>query len=237
MVLYGVACDDAVNQRGAGVLLTKVIRMKNIVILILFCALRPLSSQTKVEEGPTIPSLPDVNPQILKLVIEDQWDRGNDMFGQSKPTTPTGIDWKRVSERDEERHGEVHKLLSANQLKSARDYYFAALIFQHSTRADDLMFGHVLAMTAVSKGDASAKWMAAATLDRYLNALGQPQVFGTQFHCDQGKGWTLEPYNRQTLSDAERALWSVNSVADQERMLRDMQNGVSGGPTQVRTCK
>ena len=210
--------------------------MKCTAILLVFCALQ-LFSQTKSGEGPTIPNLPDVNPQILKLAIEDQWDRGNDMFGQGKAAPPKDIDWKSVNEHDEQRHAEVHKLVNANQLKSGKDYYFAALIFQHSTKADDLMFGHVLAMTAVSKGDVPAKWMAAATLDRYLNALGQPQVFGTQFHCDQAKGWTLEPYDRQALSDSERALWSVNSLADQERMLKDMQNGVSGGPTPFRSCK
>ena len=29
---------------------------------------------------PTVPDLPGVNPEILTLVVQDQWDRGVDMF-------------------------------------------------------------------------------------------------------------------------------------------------------------
>jgi hypothetical protein len=38
---------------------------------------------------------------------------------------------------------------------------------------------HVPAVTAVAKGSAAAKWLAAVTMDRYLQTINQPQVFGT----------------------------------------------------------
>jgi hypothetical protein len=43
-----------------------------------------LSAQTTI--SPTIPNEADVNPELLKLVILDQWDRGSDMFGDRHPT-------------------------------------------------------------------------------------------------------------------------------------------------------
>jgi hypothetical protein len=43
-----------------------------------------LSAQTTI--SPTIPNETDVNPELLKLVILDQWDRGSDMFGDRHPT-------------------------------------------------------------------------------------------------------------------------------------------------------
>jgi hypothetical protein len=44
----------------------------------------------------------------------------------------------------------------------------ASFIFQHGNTVEDCLFAHVLAMEALVKGDESAKWIAAATLDRYL---------------------------------------------------------------------
>ena len=38
---------------------------------------------------------------------------------------------------------------------------------------------HTLAMVAVARGDADARWIGAATLDRYLQAIGRPQVYRT----------------------------------------------------------
>ena len=47
-------------------------------------ALSVLVAQTP--NSPTIPNEADVNPELLKLVILDQWDRGSDMFGDRHPT-------------------------------------------------------------------------------------------------------------------------------------------------------
>jgi hypothetical protein len=38
------------------------------------------------------------------------------------------------------------------------------------------------------KSDLDARWIAAATLDRYLQRIGQPQVFGTQFSSTMENG-------------------------------------------------
>lgn len=187
--------------------------------------------------GPAEPKLKDVNPEILRLVIEDQWDRGNDMFGKGQVRPASNINWKVITERDAERHKAARKLLAEGQLQSGSDYFFASLIFQHSEKPDDLLLAHVLAVTAVAKGKSTARWMAAATLDRYLHSIGKPQVFGTQFYSTGPKKWTMEPYDQNALSDAERALWCVVPLARQNAILAALNNGEGNASTSLPDCK
>jgi hypothetical protein len=122
--------------------------------------------------------------------------------------------------------------LAAGQLISALDFHDAAFIFQHGDTPDDYLLAHILAMEAVVKGDTSSKWIAAATLDRYLMTIGQKQVFGTQYpdntylyylqHSndpDLGekikavpKGTTQQPYNDQLVPDTLRADFCVPAL-------------------------
>jgi hypothetical protein len=185
--------------------------------------------------SPTIPDLKDVNPDILKLVIYDQWDRGNDMFGDHHPASDAKVDWDAVSKRDSERRDAVRKLLADGKLVTGKDYRFAALILQHSPDTAGYLLAHVLATTAVGKGD-DARWLAAATMDRYLQSLNQPQVFGTQFRQSDGT-WTMEPFDRQAMSDAIRATWCVVPLAEQELALKDLQSGKPMRGTGIQDCK
>ena len=83
-------------------------------------------------------------------------------------------------------------------------------------------------MEAMVRGSASAKWIAAATLDRYLQFVKQPQVFGTQYTMDPThpvhvagapfpSGRTLEPYNESFLSDSIRTDFCVPTLAQQKQ--------------------
>jgi hypothetical protein len=169
---------------------------------------------------PTIPNLPDVNPRLLRLAIQDQSDRGNDLFSGKQVETPQNLD---VPKRDAERQAEVRTLLSEGQIKTGRDYYFAGLIFQHSESSEKLLLAHVLAVTSLAKGDKSAGWLSAATLDRYLWSIKHPQVFGTQNQTGPDNKETMEPYDRIFISDKIRAAWGVNSLMEQEKSLKDAQ--------------
>ena len=113
--------------------------------------------------SPTIPKLPDVNPELLNLVIYDQWDRGNDLFGDHHRSPDEKVD---VNQRDEERREALRKLLAEGKLQTAKDYRFAALLLRHSPDSAGYLLAHVLAVTAVGKDDSSSKWLAAATMDR-----------------------------------------------------------------------
>ncbi len=185
---------------------------------------------------PTIPPLKDVNPEVLRLVVEDQWDRGNDMFGQGQVKSQKDLDWKVIGAHDDARHQAIRDLLTAGKLKTVNDFNFASLIFQHSGNPSDLMLAHLLSSTSVSMGG-NGKWMMAATLDRYLQSIKQPQIFGTQFITTEGHTWTMEPYNRTTLTDAERALWCVVPLAQQDKILENWNKGSSGASTGIEGCK
>jgi len=111
--------------------------------------------------------------ELAKLYNEDQGDR--DIHpGQVS-------DWEAIGIRDEQRELRVKQLLAEGQLRSGADYYHAAMVLQHATSPDDFLLAHDLCVVAISKGEKKAKWLAAASLDRFLINIGRPQRFGTQF--------------------------------------------------------
>jgi len=154
-----------------------------------------------------MPTLTDANPELVRLVIDDQWDRGNDMFGKGQVRDP--LDGKTVGDHDAARRRAVRGMLAKGEIKTASDYYFSALIFQHSSDSRGFILAHVLSMTAAAKGNEAARYMAAATMDRYLHSINQPQIFGTQFFHGADNSWTMDPYDRNAISDSERAIWCV----------------------------
>lgn len=134
------------------------------------------------------------------------------------------IDWSAVSRTDVERRVQTRKLLGAGALHTGKDYEEAAFVFQHGDSPQDYLLAHALAMVAVSKGDATAIWIAAATLDRYLEKIGQKQIFGTQFTSNPKEVWTQEPYDRELVSDALRRQFGVPSQAVQAQQLKAYQD-------------
>ncbi len=74
-------------------------------------------------------------------------------------------------------------------------------------------------MIAVARGNAGAPWIATATLDRYLKAIKQPQIYGTQFNKSKDTPWTQEPYDRTLISDELRRQLGVPSEAAQQKQL------------------
>jgi hemerythrin len=148
-------------------------------------------------------------PSIHQLFEEDQKDR----------TTPN-IDWDKVSAHDKEHRRLSHRILEAGALQTAQDFQDAAFIFQHGETPQDYMLGHILAMAATSKGSSLGRWIAAATLDRYLQMVSQPQVFGTQYVTKDPKAQPLvtwqEPYDKDLISDALRQEFCVSTYAHQQ---------------------
>src|SRR5262245_21169525 len=60
------------------------------------------------------------NAELKRLHDEDQADRESD-----------NIDWRVVGPRDEARLKRVKELFAANALRTANDYYHAAMVLQH----------------------------------------------------------------------------------------------------------
>jgi len=128
------------------------------------------------------------------------------------------------SEGDARRRAQVRQLIAEGKVQSGEDYYYAAFIFQHGQKPDDYLYAHVLATTALGKGFEPVKWLSAATLDRYLRSVKQPQIFGTQFGSlfDDGD---LDPYNKELLSDRMRQLWCVAPYSKQLEIQDDVKSG------------
>lgn len=148
------------------------------------------------------------NSELKALFDADQADRSGG----------PDIDWSQVAPRDRERRAATRAMLDAGQVRTADDYYHAAFIFQHGDQADDYLLAHALAVTAVAKGRADAAWIAAATLDRYLQNIGRPQIYGTQFQIPADDGpVTQGDYARDLIPDAARVAAGVPPLAEQDR--------------------
>ncbi|MCR5869727.1 MULTISPECIES: hypothetical protein [unclassified Sphingomonas] len=142
---------------------------------------------------------------------------------QAARAEPSKIDWEKLSASDKLRRVRTQALVDAGKLNSADDYYHAAYVFQHGDEAEDCLKAHAFAVIAAARGKREASWIAAATLDRYLQRIGQPQIYGTQFRRAPGGKWTQEPYRRDLLSDAIRQASGVPTVAAQEALRADWE--------------
>jgi len=147
------------------------------------------------------------NPELQRIFEADQKDR---QPGMGK------IDWSVVEKSDAARRKETRELLSDGKLHTGEDFERAAFVFQHGDTPDDYLLAHTLAMVAVARGQGGALWIEAATLDRYLNSVHQPQIYGTQFYFKPHEPTTQDPYNRGLVPDALRRNLGVPSLDAQE---------------------
>ena len=134
---------------------------------------------------------------------------------------------------DARRRERVRQLMREGRVHSGEDFYYAAFIFQHGQKPADYLFAHVLAVTAVSKGFKGAIWLSAATLDRYLHSIKQPQIFGTQFGSLYDSSDDQGSFDREMLSDALRADWCVAPYSTQTKILSDARAGQGFRSTRI----
>jgi len=132
----------------------------------------------------------------------------------------------RIYKTDEERLAIARKLLEQGKLETGSDYYEAGIIFQHSHQPDDYLIAHTLAVVAASRGETKGSWLAAATLDRYLMAIGKPQIYGTQFMTPPAQPVTQDPYNRTLIPDPLRQMLGVPTLVDQEKRRQQIERDV-----------
>ena len=163
------------------------------------------------------PAITTNHPEMAAIYAADQAAR------QQAPTAISPDEWQVVARDDTERRARTRALLDAGQLHTGEDFRKAAFVFQHGGQPGDYLLAHTLALVAASKGDASATWIAAATLDRYLQSVGQPQIYGTQFLLpDGGAPATQAPYDRDLISDLVRRELGVPAMAAQQDQLEEL---------------
>lgn len=137
------------------------------------------------------------------------------------------IDWSVVGPADAKRKARTQELLDAGALHSGDDFYHAAFLFQHGDGPGDYLKAHLLAMIAAARGKPKAVWIASATLDRYLQSIGKPQVLGTQYSIPRGGAVTQEPYDKALVSDALRQALRVPSLAEQDKRRQALADEVA----------
>ena len=156
------------------------------------------------------------NPFMRAIYDEDQQARKDQL-------TMSPAQWEALAREDAARQQRTRALLASEQLHSGEDFRQAAFIFQHGTTPEDFLLAHTLAMVAVSKGDDTAVWIGAATLDRYLQSIDRPQVYGTQFRNESNEPGTQEPYNRTLISDSLRLELGVPPLDAQQAQFKALQ--------------
>lgn len=173
-------------------------------------------------------------PAVAQKISQDDNTEMQVLF-KADQAVRSGIRPEQVTDRafvtkmiadDQQRRLAVRKLLDAGALRSGTDYYAAAYVFQHGTTADDYLLAHSLALAAIANGKRDATWIAAATLDRYLQKIGQKQIYGTQFVSAKTTGPTMEPYDPALLPDALRTALGVPELKLQNERLEKMKTVV-----------
>ena len=164
--------------------------------------------------------VPATNDELTRMFNEDQSDRAPAANG--KP-----LNWILVSQRDRARRERALALYRSGALKTGEDLYHVAMILQHGSAPEDFLLAHELCVTAVFSvgSDAAAwikdaKWLAAASEDRFLGSIGRKQRFGTQFRSDDVE-FALEPVE-DGISDEIRKHWAVPTLAEAKNKEAEM---------------
>ena len=162
----------------------------------------------------------------FKLVPEDQVSsRVKRLFDEDQNVRKTDkIDWDKAMREDRLRRQEVVQYVIKGWLVTAEDHIGAGFIFQHGPCPNSYLLAHQLAGYAIAldegifyrSGSPLARWLYAATWDRYLMNLNQPQRFGTQY-TGRGLGadckFELVPVDPAT-TDEERAVYGVPTLEE-----------------------
>jgi hypothetical protein len=154
-----------------------------------------------------------MSSELRDLFHADQDERTN------HPDYGTPEYWT-LRERDAERRQRLRDIIESGGLEEPEDYYRGAWILNHGESMEEIWHAHVLAQEAVALGLGRARWLAAATYDRWLMYQGKPQKYGTQIVPDgkRHRVWDVEP----ATSEAERAEWDVPSLAEMNRRAEEL---------------
>jgi hypothetical protein len=179
--------------------------------LLVFGSPIPAATEATVKPRITAPGSKD-NEELQRLFEEDQADR--------KSST---IDWTIVQRRDQKRLARIKELYRSDRIQTGADYYHAAMVFQHGATAEDYLLAHELCIVAISKGEMRAKWLAAATEDRFLRTIERPQRFGTQFRSDGDNPFQVEPVDSGVTDELRRA-FGVRSLQEAKDFAQNLND-------------
>src|SRR5215204_2573707 len=146
-----------------------------------------------------------MHTELSSLYCADRQERVN------QPQSPS-LEYQAMRARDLTRRTRVMAIVAAAELHTAEDYYHAAWIMNHGDTPEDARQAHLLALRASELSYRAARWLAAASYDRWQMYQGKPQKYGTNYVFDGNRDrlWDVDP---QT-TDEERAAWDVPPLAE-----------------------
>lgn len=139
------------------------------------------------------------------------------------------IDWAKLKLEDEGRRAKVEEMAGKNQIKTANDFFYAAMIYQHGS--DSVSYKKAWEYSRKSADmdpkNEDARWLTAASYDRYLLSTGKPQIYATQFIILKSK-WYLRDFDSTKATDKERVFYGTRTIKEIKEYLTK-QNGEDNG--------
>lgn len=134
-----------------------------------------------------------------------------------------------VASRDWERRRRVSAIVRADGLACPQDFYHAATVLRRDSAPQPQLLAHILSAAAALEPWTKtmvARSHTADSLDRYLRAIGQPQVFGTLVQRRSGEPYfSQEPFDREFVPEGIGGLFGVESAASQREHLDRLNSG------------
>ncbi len=156
------------------------------------------------------------NSRLVELFEQDQRDR--------KGFPNTEMSWEEINQRDESRRSEVISALRRGEIRTAQDFYIAAVIFHHGQTPDHYRLATSLAWIAgsVEPDNKTYLWLTASTWDRLMVSRGKSQWYGIQpIIDDAGKIVGRYPIDQEAVTDDERARFQVMPLEEIQALGND----------------
>lgn len=154
------------------------------------------------------PAAAGADPELTKLFEEDQAAR-------SAPIE--SVDMAKLDLEDSVRRARVRARVDVGSLRTSLDYYHAAMVLQHGRDSADYALAHQWAQQSetLDSTNADARWLVAASWDRYQMSRQLPQWYGTQTdRVPRGTGpVVLYDIDTTRVTDAERQRRGVGTLA------------------------
>lgn len=134
-----------------------------------------------------------------------------------------------VDENDKTRLEKVKGLIKKDSIKTAEDYYFSSMILYHSggnIDSNNYKLAEIFAKKSLDLGlyfyfEYTAKWLVAASKDRYLLSHGKPQWFGTQYIQNSDGSMDFYKIDEKAITDDERMFWAIPPLDYLKKMIAD----------------
>lgn len=162
--------------------------------------------------------------------IQSLYDAGEEDRA-SRSSTATS-----VLKRDEQRAREAVKLDRRGWLCTTTDKWNAAWLMQQSDQVEVLERAYELAVETMNERDPRGAWLVAFTFDHKRTAGGYRQAYGTRTRVDEmGRRCLVELEGDTT--DAQRAQYGIEPLADIYRKVLDLNGFTDDAPTEQRMMR